>query len=62
MLEYKPSDSCSRNRTPSLVVKYNGNAGRIMPVCSDCYFKQLIFFVKVVTIKAILKNVISLLK
>lgn len=62
MLEYKPSDSCSRNRTPSLVVKYNGNGGRIMPVCFDCYFKQLIFFVKVVTIKAYLKNVISLFK
>lgn len=62
MLEYKPSDGCSTTKTASLAVKYNGNAGRIMPVCSDCYFKQLIFFVKVVTIKAYLKNVISLLK
>lgn len=39
MLEYKFLDSCFRNRIFLLVVKYNGNVGRIMLVCFDCYFK-----------------------
>lgn len=62
MLEYKPSVSCCRNKTASLVVKYNGNAGRIMRVRFDCYFEQLIIFVKFVTIKTHIKNIISLFK